>query len=249
MITKPYYRISRPFSDGEYLSSLENTYLISNEYANDRISLIRSFHIICKDLMEIFDYIDSHDANLNTFSHRIYELFLRASTEFESNCKGILKANDYSNSGNNINICDYFKLNKLLKLNEYEVGLNFWQPNVKIIKPFQEWNSEIYTPLTWYQKYNSVKHHRSLNFSDANLDNLLNSIASVFIMLHSQFNIFTFGPYQPQSFVITDDYGFEYIDSSIFKIKKPVFTEEDGIYHFDWSTLKNTSNPFDKYNF
>lgn len=30
----------------------------------------------------------------NVFSHKIYELFLKVCTEFESNCRGILKAND-----------------------------------------------------------------------------------------------------------------------------------------------------------
>lgn len=248
MIEKPYYRISRPLTNGGYLDSLENTYLISNDYADDRISLIRSFHIICKDLMEILDYVDSHDENLGTFSHRIYELFLRSSTEFESNCKGILKANDYPTS-NNLNITDYFKINKALKLNEYEVGLNFWQPNVKIIKPFEEWNSTTFTSLTWYQNYNNVKHHRSMNFNHANLGNLLNSIAAVFVMLYAQFNIFTFGPYQPQSFVITDELGFDYIDSSIFKIKSPTFTDSNELYDFDWETLRNTPNPINKFTF
>ena len=49
-----------------------------------------------RDLNEIFDFVEPSNDNTSVYSHRIYELLLRAATEFESNCKGILKANGYT---------------------------------------------------------------------------------------------------------------------------------------------------------
>ena len=50
-------------------------------------SLITTAHLIVCDLYEVFDYVEPHDDNMDIYSHRIYELFLRTATEFESNCK------------------------------------------------------------------------------------------------------------------------------------------------------------------
>lgn len=49
--------------------------------------------LIINDFERLFGYIKPHKENENVFSHRIYELFMRTSTEVESCCKGILVAN------------------------------------------------------------------------------------------------------------------------------------------------------------
>ena len=89
------------------MTNIGNTYLTADRYAEDRISFIRAFHILSSDLIKLIDFIEPCDSNKFTYSHRIYELYLRASTEFESNCKAILKANGYIFEGN-LNITDYF---------------------------------------------------------------------------------------------------------------------------------------------
>mgnify|MGYP003394033597 CR=1 FL=1 len=134
-IIEPYKRIIRPFfgkSSFEYSngvnSSLGDSHILDSRYASDRISLIRAYHILEKDLVSLFDFIEPSDGNSKVFSHRIYELFLRASTEFEANCKGILNSNNYQ-SKNDFNICDYYKLNSWCKLSEYEIKLSIWQGN------------------------------------------------------------------------------------------------------------------------
>ena len=64
---------------------------------------------ILRDLNALYDYIEPSDDNLGVFSHRIYELLLRAATEFEANCKGILKAKGYSKPENEWYVKDYLK--------------------------------------------------------------------------------------------------------------------------------------------
>jgi len=75
------------------------------------------------------------DGNQNVYSHRLYEMLLRTCTEFENNCKGILKDNGYVSQ--NLNIKDYYKINAASKLNEYEIKLNVWSPCPKYLNLLQ----------------------------------------------------------------------------------------------------------------
>lgn len=247
-IDKPYYKISRPFLDGSFLSNIDNTYLLDSRYANDRVSFIRAFHILSSDLIELFDYIEPSDNNKSTYSHRIYELYLRAATEFESNCKSILNHNEYV-SARNLNIIDYHKINRATRFNEYDVILNIWNPEPLVLKPFAEWNTGVFHSLTWYQNYNSVKHDRNTNFSLANIENLINTVAAVFIVLFSQFNVFAFDPNQLVDSHMTDDDGFISTESSVFKIKPATSWNSSEKYDFDWNSIKSSTNSINKFSF
>ena len=213
-------------------------YILDNRYASDRFSLIHAYHLIEKDLIKLFDYIDPTDNNLKTYSHRIYELFLRSATEFESNCSAILKSNGFQ-SPNNFTIFDFFKINKVSRLDESAVKLNIWTPIPKIFEPFKDWkNHGSFVSLNWYQNYNSVKHDRNVNFKHANLENLLLAISGVIVILFSQFYIQTFYPYQEGSSWICDDDGFLYNESSLFSVKEIKSWSPDELYEFDWNKLK-----------
>lgn len=243
----PFYRICRPFIDGRHICN-PDAYILDNQYSSDRISLVRSFGILSKDLKELFDYIEPHNRNNATFSHRIYELFLRACTEFEANCTAILKANGYSKSGN-WTISDYSKLNSVLKLNEYEVKFNDWQPNSLIIKPFKDWHTTTNTPLLWYQNYNTVKHDRNTNFQLANLDNLMNAMSGVFTILYAQFAEFAFEGLEQLGMYNDDDEGFSSFINQPFRIKKPDQWDDNDKYDFNWIQLRQNPNPLQKYPF
>lgn len=247
-ISKPYYRIARPFANGNYLQNIGNTYLLDDQYAQNRFSSIRAFHILSSDLIKLLDYVEPSDQNISTYSHKVYELILRASTEFESNCKLILESNGFQPS-RNLKIKDYFKINEACKLNEYEVIFNAWSPAPLNLKPFSVWNTNIFTPLTWYQNYNKVKHHRDSEFSLANIENLMNSISAVFVLLYAQFSIFSFESYQIIASSREDDNGFISTDSSLFKIKPPNSWNLDESYDFDWNAIKNNSDPINKFGF
>ena len=52
-ISKPFRRIIRPFTDGEYIHGVEDekTYILSDDYALDRSMLIRAYHVIERDML------------------------------------------------------------------------------------------------------------------------------------------------------------------------------------------------------
>lgn len=219
-LKKPYYRIFRPSPGGSSLGyRLMGKYIVDERYANDRTLLCRAYDLIINDLKMLFEYVEPTDKNLNTYSHRTFELLLRASTEFETNCKRILMANGYKKK--KMNITDYFKINKATKLSEYEIIMDFWRPERKIIRPFEDWKKG--QELTWYQEYNEVKHDRNEKFPKASLENVLEAVSGLTATLFSQFEVFSFDPYQ-----ITNEYSF-YSDGlilgekAIFGIKIPAW--------------------------
>ena len=189
--------------------------------------------------------MELHDDNKLTYSHRIYELLLRTCTEFENNCKGILIANGYDKK--NLNAEDYFKINRASKLSEYEVKINIWSPSPRVIYPFKDWDVEQYSPLSWYQDYNKVKHNRSENFPKANLENLLNAVAGLYVVLASQFAMHIFNPYQNTSGWQQNN-DFYFTNNNVLSIKFPTW-KETNVVKFEWEKLKEESNPFQQYNF
>lgn len=241
-LSKPYFRIFRPYSP------LGREYLFDPRFSPDRFSYIHSYHLIESDIKVLFDYISPHDSNLTTFSHRIYELFFRCCTEFENNAKAILSAHGYTSGGGIMNIAnDYFKINRDLKLHEYEVRLNLWDNNPKILKPFVTWSGTTYSPLSWYRDYNSVKHNRSISFHLAKIENLINAAAGLLIILYAQYGYLVFSPYQIVSQTSRFD-DFETSNDCIFEVKPPNWTDAEK-YDFNWSTLESTPNPFDSLTF
>lgn len=251
-IPNPYYRIIRPFTNGEYFPVYgTGKYVLDEKYALDRSILIRSYDIIEKDLITLFNYIEPHDNNLNVFSHKTYELLLRASTEFETNCKEILYANDYKKNKDDLKIKDYYKIEHASKLSEYKVILNVWSPNVKTFQPFIDWANNQYSPLTWYQAYNKVKHSRSREFLQASLENVMLAVTGLFAILFSQFSECLFFPYQnPEGCCFDDiDNAILYSETSLFQIKPPTNWGPDEQYDFNWNEIKKSNDPYRKFSF
>lgn len=240
-ITKPYYRIIRAdISIGGY------DWVSDVRYSNDRYELIHAYQMIENDLKKIFEYIQPSDNNFKVYSHRLYEILLRASTEFETNCKKILTANSYVN-GDDWNINDYKKIESANRLSEYKVKLNIWNPHPLIIQPFENWGES----LSWYKDYNFVKHNRNEKFFLANMENVLKAVSGLLCILFSQFYVGVFNSYNDQD-NYTDDfnnYEFIYTDNSLFSINPYCNWTEDEKYIINWNELKNDSNPFQKFRF
>lgn len=81
----------------------------------------------------------------------------------------------------------------ILGLDKFEVALVQY-PSLKVFKPFSTWcTSNPTKSLPWYDAYNSVKHNRSDNIKNANLEHLLDAISAIHILLESQYGkeIFT----------------------------------------------------------
>ena len=157
-----------------------------------------------------------------------------------------LEANGYG-KGKNLDITDYYKINKVTKLSDFEVAIHVWSPERKILKPFENWAND--HQLSWYKAYNKAKHDRHINFQKANLENTMLAIAGLLIILYSQFGVNVFCPYQDAFMSNTDDDGFVYVDgSTFFSIKEPKWLEAEK-YTFDWNTLKIQVEPFQQCTF
>lgn len=79
------------------------------------------------------------------------------------------------------NICEYTKA---------ILNNNFWKSIVsqevefkKIkLQPFKNWSENPYQSPDWWSLYNDVKHNRAVKYQDANLKNVLNSLAGLYIL-------------------------------------------------------------------
>ncbi len=244
-ITKPYFRICRPSPDGRYVGDLNDTYVRDQRYAGDRIDLIRGYHLLEKELLHIFEFVEPADANLGCYSHHLYALLLRASTEFEANAKAILTANGWGESRSS-NIKDYHKLNDVSRLSEYMVTLPIWDGHHRRIMPFSEWGSSHRLP--WYQDYNAVKHNRGSAFPKASLGNAVTAVAAVFVIIFSQFNFLAFDPHHIVN-MLSDDNGVLSHDACLLHIELPTSWKSEECYDFDWKVLAGDPSPFQQYQF
>ena len=160
----------------------------------EKINIYNSFRLLHEDYERIFEYIEPHDDNINTYSHRNYELLLRAATEFENICKQILSNKGYQKQSNEMNITDY---RTILSYQEYEilqkssVQISVWTPSDRNIEPFKDWYSS--GKLFWYQQYNEVKHNRESMFRLASLENLTLAMCSFVLLCNAMYgqNFFT----------------------------------------------------------
>lgn len=259
-IVKPYYRIWRPVKDYDWGKANFHfgddnepkptlDYLYDNRFANqqEKKSLIIATRLIMRDLNEIFDFVEPSNDNTSVYSHRIYELLLRAATEFESNCKGILKANGYTGPREEKDWCvkDYFKISGAARLSEYRITFERWATD-QVYTPFTEWNPSRRETLSWYDAYNKVKHDRFTNFTMANLDNLVKAVAGLLCILHAQYGEgMSVVGYNGNGAIDADEC---LVETEMFTIHAPHFPENEK-YDFIWDNIANEPDIFQKYNF
>jgi len=240
-LQKPFYRIARPGA------TMHSDYILDGRYASDRFMLLQSFQLIENDLKRILEFVEPTDSNVSVYSHRIYELFLRCATEFETNCKKILSANGY-HSQKSLNIGDYYRINVATNLSEYEVKINIWHPSAQVFKPLGDWAAG--SSLGWYQDYNCVKHDRFVNFDKASLNNVLYAAGSLISLLFAQFDEYAFSPYSDETMSTQqDDAGFWYGINSLFNVNPFTAWSVDESYGFDWKSINSSLNPYQQYSF
>jgi hypothetical protein len=233
-LNRPYKRIARPFNtpSGSYFAhvggTIDESYLVDHNFAPDRTTAIRGYHAIENDLRRVFEFVEPHNKNVDVFSTRLYEIFLRASTEFESNCKSILSANEY-NQKRDLNMRDYKKIEAATRLSEYQIRLTIWADAPRVLSPLEPWSSG--KSLSWYQDYNTVKHNRTDEFERANLKNTVDAVAALFAILFAQFNILAFSAHELVS-SWNDWNGWLAHHNSIFQIKLPTGWTAQECYGF-----------------
>ena len=141
-----------------------------------------SFRLLIQDFEELLAFVEPVDANLATYSHRSFELLLRACTEFESLSKQGLVAAGNLKQPSSMTVLDYVLLEASVPLSALEVGIMVWRPKPIYVRPFAGWQTAS-PPLAWYSDYNKVKHNRNTEFSRASLENLRLAICALYLLL------------------------------------------------------------------
>jgi hypothetical protein len=254
---KPFHRNYRPVISGRNSGYSDWAYIVDREYAQNPEHYLRAFSIIQEDIMKLFEYVEPSDTNNKTYSFRIQELLIRTCIEVEANFKAIMRENTFNPIYKNgekagerrpeskWNIHDFMKVNKSHHLSAYSIELPYWKGIKHVRKPFQSWHTN--SPLSWYQAYNETKHDRLHNFEKANLDNLIDAFAGLFILLSSQFRTESFSTGGQSLGVNTDSYFSGNFGIGGFLMVH--FPDDWGVedkYDFDWAELKKEQSRFEK---
>ena len=248
-ISKPYHRFYRRVAGKDGNEGYNSTaYIEDREYAQKPELYLRSFLLIQEDLKRLFDYIEPSDANLKTYSFRIYELFIRICLEVEANFKAILRENKYSVDSALWTIKDYKKICKSHHLGGYRVKYPVWTGSKSTFAPFGGW--EFSGKLDWYDVYNKCKHNRYENMPQANFNNLLKAFAGLTALLYAQFCDRDFQPGDCLLSVGSSDYyACEFAAGEYMMIEYPLDWSDDELYDFSWDELQSSPDRFDMYDF
>ena len=254
---KPFHRNYRAMIERPNSGYSSWAYIVDKEYSVAPEHYTRAFIIIQEDIRKLFEFIEPADINLQTYSYRIHELFMRICMEIEANFKAILRENIYTptyKSGQRIgqpknenewNIKDFKKVNKTHHLDSYFVEYPIWNGGKNRFQPFIDWQTE--DSLSWYKAYNECKHDRYEKFILGNFENLLNSFAALLALLSSQFRDESFSPGGQVLGVNSDSYyDGDFGLGDFLKIEFPTNWTEEEKYDFNWTDLKKENSRFEK---
>lgn len=149
---------------------------------------VRAYLNIAKAMEDVFNSIEPHAKNFETFGHRIREVIMLACTEVEYLLAQALKENGYTSPlRDRMNTTDYIHLLAPLSLDKYQMQLKMHE-NVSPISPFFGWNVECPTrSLHWYSAYNSVKHDRGGKREEGTFKVMIDSVAAIQVLLTAQY--------------------------------------------------------------
>ena len=149
----------------------------------------QSIRLLVQELDELLFYIDPSTEGLESYSHKTRELLILSCTEVENQWHTFFQRSNFSPLNERFfTTNDYVKLLGRLYLNDYFVKLRAGSYQAKIV-PFLLWDSaNPTTSLTWYDAYNKTKHDRYINFNQAKLKYVIDSIAANIILYAVQYS-------------------------------------------------------------
>lgn len=150
-----------------------------------------------KEFKEISYYIAFDRKQLETYSVKIADLILRTVSECENVASALCKKEniEFKDRKGNLRNIVYFheyikKLNSKFNLKNKLVRFDFQNASENIFDmkraPFEKETKQINGKekfiWSWYYSYNMIKHDRINNFKEANLKNLINGLAALFLL-------------------------------------------------------------------
>jgi hypothetical protein len=130
-----------------------------------------------EDIDRLFRYIEPSEDNFITYSVELTRLYLAICSELDIILKAYCKLLDDGSKASRIN--EYAELINASNKDICTESVNLQRGRLSMT-PFADWEKTI-TPK-WWKKHNGVKHNRDINFRDANLGNVLNSFAGLYLL-------------------------------------------------------------------
>lgn len=152
------------------------------------------YKLLEKRMIELSDYVAVTPKNYATFSNHFISMYLTICSEIDSvadvfcDWLGVSTKERYG-INNKINII----LNKYSNLKSWKCITKFPFDTIHIV-PFVKFNEN--TSADWWQAYNKVKHFRTektneqYHYELANLKNILNSLAALYLLISKVKNEF-----------------------------------------------------------
>lgn len=134
----------------------------------------RYFLSLEEDLLRLARFIEFSPMNFKAFSLEMAHLLLAASSEADVVLKMLCKP--YNVSADNEQAYRVTLQQHLPKIAKVKIKMPHYD---LVVTPWEEWDRNK-TP-DWWTGYNKVKHHRDSDYDKANLENVLNSMAGLFI--------------------------------------------------------------------
>lgn len=149
------------------------------------------------DLREILEYIEPCNDNFQTYGPKLVKLLLAAGSEIDVAFKDLIRIKDpeaLNMRGDRVNMSFFRKFAQTNLCQEFfgvETGIArsqfscipwdaWWKTSKGNTDPIPTESS-----LPWWTAYNNVKHHRTENYNQATLNNVLEAMAALFILIGS----------------------------------------------------------------
>lgn len=133
------------------------------------------FLAIEDDLINTSRYVEFTIDNMKTYSVEYTKIILSAASEVDVLLKQIYSSFGYKKKQPNFkDFCDVLKI-KLNSLITEQLCLE--QYGITLC-PFEEWKND--SQPGWHTAYNNLKHNRTLNYKEANLENALLSVGALY---------------------------------------------------------------------
>ena len=137
-----------------------------------------------QDLEHVSRYIEFAESNFGTYSIELAHLLLASASEVDVIAKEICHLLQPGSSAGNIDNYRDIIIRGISTLPDEPVFV----PRFGLdLHPWERWRRDR-NPL-WWHSYNDVKHHRKEHFNDANLKNVLNSMAGLLVVVFHYYRL------------------------------------------------------------
>ncbi len=142
----------------------------------------KQYLLIEKEFINTSEYVSLDTDNFDTYSPIYLKLILEIGSEIDNVFKEICCLRRKAKIG------DYVKtvLAKYPSITGQSVSVK--DSNI-VVRPFDGWNStQPSQSLTFWEKYNNIKHERIINYKHASLSTSIHSLGGLFILLMYRMN-------------------------------------------------------------